>query len=283
MYVAIRDSQVLAVGYKDVITGIKDLGLESFELNVGRDLNSGLLFDISKEEKVDKIISRLESENVSICALLVANDFVGENVEGEIQWVADVGRAASALDIKTVRINPVMKSDPSVDARGYAKLTAKCIKEILRRTEHIHVSLAMENHGIIGNNREYIQDVISSVKSERLGLTLDTGNLYWYGYPLDKVYEIIESLASYVKHTHVKNLSFSEEKQQSYREPGEGYPRTASPLYAGDIDLRRVLKVLKTAGYNGDLTIEDESLINFPRGQRLQITREDIEYMKSII
>jgi sugar phosphate isomerase/epimerase len=283
MYVAIRDSQVLAVGYKDVIAGVKDLGLESFELNVGRDLNSGLLFDISKEENVEEVINRLESENVSICALLVTNDFAKENVEGEIQWIVDVGRAASALDIKTVRINPVMKSNPSENTRGYAKLTAKCIKEILCRTKHIEVSLGMENHGIVGNNREYIQDVISSVKSERLGLTLDTGNFYWYGYPLDEVYEIIESFASYVKHTHVKNLSFSEEKQQSYREPGEGYPRTASPLYAGDIDFGWVLKILRKAGYDGDLTIEDESIINFPRGQRLQITRKDIEYMRSII
>ena len=85
MYMAIRDSQVLAVGYKDVIAGVKDLGLESFELDVRRDLNSGLPFDISRKEKIEEAISRLISENVSICALLVSNDFVGEDVEGEIR------------------------------------------------------------------------------------------------------------------------------------------------------------------------------------------------------
>lgn len=62
-----------------------------------------------------------------------------------------------------------------------------------------------------------------------------------------------------------------------------GYPRNASPLCAGSIDSGCILKVLRKAGYDGGLTIEYKPITDFPQGQRLQITRKDIEYMRSVM
>ncbi len=116
-----------------------------------------------------------------------------------------------------------------------------------------------------------------------MGLTLDTGNFYWYGYPLQEVYKIILDFAPYVKHTHLKNVSYSEERRNVVRKPGEGWPKVAAPLYVGDINLERVVDMLNKAGYDKDLTIEDESLGNFPREQRAEILRKDIEFVKRLI
>jgi len=292
MHVAIRDFTILWIGYKEVITGVKDLGLKSFELAVEKDLKPApykdmgetvsIGFDVSTEKKRRELTRRLESENVEICALLVSQDFAKEDVKAEIKWVVDACKAASSLGVSAVRID-CPRHKPGVTMEEYAKLTAKCIREILEITKDLDVPLAMENHGVIGNNREFIQEVLNTVKSERMGLTIDTGNFYWYGYPLDEVYDIIESFAPYAKHTHLKNLKFSEERQKVMRKPGEDWPKSAATLYEGDVDHKRLINILRKAGYDRDITVEDESLGPFPLERRVEIIRKDIEYLKRFV
>jgi len=293
MYVSIRDFAVLWLGYKEVISGVKDLGIEGFELYVGRNLKGEIYrdmevvvssgFDVSTEEKRKRFAEKLESEGVKVCAILVENDFGREDAEAEIKWVVDACKVAQEIGVNVVRINSVMRVKPDVPEENYVKRTVGCVKEILKRTSDLEVSLAMENHGFIGNKREFISKILQEVNSERMGLTLDTGNFYWYGYPLAEVYEIIDSFASYVKHTHLKNLKFSVERRNVMRKPGEGWPKTAAPLYEGDIDLGRIVESLRKAGYDGDLTIEDESLGNYKPEERLTIIKKDIEHVKSLL
>jgi len=285
MYVAIRDATVSWLGYKEIVAGVKDLGLQSFELDVGRELKSEPILDISTESGRRTVVKMLEAENLRVCALYVSQDFTKENVEPEVKWVVDACKAASSLGVDAVRIDVPWSPKPGVAVEEYAKMMAKCIREVLGRTKDLDVSLGMENHGMLGNSRGFFQEILNDVKSERLGLTLDTGNLYWYGYPLDEVYEIIESFAPYVKHTHLKSFSFSEERRQTRRKPGEDYPKNGAPLYKGDIDLRRVIKTLKKAGYDKDLTIEDDYryISNLPQEQGLDTVREEVKYMKSLI
>jgi len=293
MYVGIRDFTILWLGYKDVIDGAKDLDVKGIEVYVNREMkgdqysdmgetvSSG--FDFSTPQKRKAFIEKLESEGIKVCAFLVENDFARDDIEAEIKWVVDACKVASDLNVSTVRINAVMVGKQRVSESSYIKRTAECIKEIIRRTKGLDVSIAMENHGFIGNKKEFIEGVIHAVNSERMRLTLDTGNFYWYGYPLNEVYEIIEHFAPYVSHTHLKNLSFSKERQKAMREPGEDWPNSAAPLYEGDIDHARVINILRKAGYDGDLTIEDESLGKFPSNQRLDVIKKDIEHVKSLI
>jgi len=282
MYVAIRDDIVSWIGFKDVVAGVKDLGLKSFELNVGRDLKSKAGFDLSTEKSRKDVVNTLKSKGVQICALLVANNFAKEDAEAEIKWVVDSCVAASSIGADAVRIDSPHRA-PNATMEQYTERTVKCVREVLERTKDLEIPLGMENHGVVGNDRNFVREVLETVNSERMGLTLDAGNFYWSGYPLSEVYEIIESFAQYAKHTHFKNLSFSKERQQIRRQPGEGYPKTGAPLYSGDIDLGWVVKKLKKSGYDGDLTVEDESLSNFPQEQRVDIVRKDIEFMKRLV
>lgn len=55
------------------------------------------------------------------------------------------------------------------------------------------------------------------------------------------------------------------------------------PLYEGDIDLKRVIRVLREAGYTGDLTIEDESLGKYVEEERKIVLKKDIEFIKKLI
>jgi sugar phosphate isomerase/epimerase len=66
------------------------------------------------------------------------------------------------------------------------------------------------------------------------------------------------------------------------RVPGEDWPKSAAPIYQGDIDHKKVVNILKKVGYDGDLTVEDESLGNFPAEERLGILKKDIELLKGL-
>jgi sugar phosphate isomerase/epimerase len=292
MFVGIRDFTVRWVGYRTVLDGLKDLGLSGFELYVDPHLKGAeyedmgqrvsLGFDLSTEEKRRLLLEDLKSRKLGVCAILVENDFGKQDVKHEIEWIVDACRVAPTIDAKVVRINSVMDPEPGIPDDDYAKRTVTCIREVLKRTDGLGVSLAMENHGVLGNKREFIRSVLDGVSSERIGLTIDTGNFYWWGYPLGKVYEIIESFAGYAKHTHVKNLSFPANRRETMREPGEDWPKSAAPIYVGDIDMRRVVSLLRKGGYDLDLTVEDESLDNFPVAERLKILKRDIEFLKGM-
>jgi sugar phosphate isomerase/epimerase len=292
MFVGIRDFTVRWVGYSTVLDGLKDLGLSGFELYVDSHLKGAeyedmgqrvsLGFDLSTEEKRRLLLEDLKSRKLGVCAILVENDFGKQDVKPEIEWIVDACRVAPTIDAKVVRINSVMDPEPGIPDDDYAKRTVTCIREVLKRTDGLGVSLAMENHGVLGNKREFIRSVLDGVSSERIGLTIDTGNFYWWGYPLGKVYEIIESFAGYAKHTHVKNLSFPANRREIMREPGEDWPKSAAPIYVGDIDMRRVVSLLRKGGYDLDLTVEDESLDNFPVAERLRILKKDIEFLKGL-
>ncbi len=293
MFVAIRDFTVRWLGYADLFSGLKDLGVSSFELFVSRDLKestyqdmghtTALSFDFSTEASIQTFGDKLSAAGVKVCAILIENDFGRADLQAEIDWVVNACKVGAALDVEAVRINSIMKPRQTLSEAQYAQTTASAIKAILDQTAGLTTCLALENHGVVGNKRELIRDLLATVGSDRLGLTLDTGNFYWFGYPLDEVYAIIEEFAGYVKHTHLKNVSYAVPDRQKRREPGAGWPDTAATIYAGDIDHKQVCTILRTAGYDGDLTIEDESLGGFPKQRWLEVIRKDIEYVNSLL
>ena len=120
----------------------------------------------------------------------------------------------------------------------------------------------------------------SGVGSKRLGLTLDTGNFYWFGHPLSKVYELYETFAPRVFHTHCKSIRYPEAEREKQRPIGWEYGKYDCPIYEGDIDFRRVVKILSAAGYANDLCVEDESLGKSPAAERRAILAKEIRHLK---
>jgi sugar phosphate isomerase/epimerase len=135
----------------------------------------------------------------------------------------------------------------------------------------------------LGNRPEFLQAVFEAVSSPRLGLTLDTGNFYWFGHPLSRVYEIMRQFAPKVKHTHVKNIAYPPEMREQQRPIGYEYGRYVCPIYEGDINHSIVVEILREAGYNGDLCIEDESLGKFAPDERRSVLQRDAEHLKALI
>jgi sugar phosphate isomerase/epimerase len=132
--------------------------------------------------------------------------------------------------------------------------------EIIADTEPTGVAFAIENHGTTTNDPAFLATLFKKVGSQRLGLTLDTANFYWFGHPLSKVYELYEAFAPRVSHTHCKSIHYPAAEREKHRPVGWKYAQYACPIGEGDIDFARVAAILHKAGYKNDLCIEDESI-----------------------
>ncbi len=275
MFLAVRDAPIVAL-YGELVKGMKDLEVNSFELFVSRSLGTEIGYDLSKDEGIEALRKFLEDHGFTVCALLLENDFSSPNLAKEVEYILKGARIAEKLEVKVVRINPPMREIPGYTIRDYVELSSKAITHILKQNTYVH--LAVENHGIIGNNVDYVRGLLEAVTDERLGVTLDTGNYYWYGYPLEKLYEIYRMVAPRVKHTHIKDAAT--ERKNVLRRPREV---KMSPIGKGDLDFRRILRILKEAGYEGDLTLEDESIsLRDPEGSK-KVLREDMRFLRSLL
>jgi sugar phosphate isomerase/epimerase len=158
-----------------------------------------------------------------------------------------------------------------------------CLRQVVDATKDTPVPLGVENHGSCGNDPEFLDGVVQGVGDKRVGVTLDTANFYWWGLPLTELYRVYERLAPYVVHTHLKNVNYPEADRERRREIGWKYGEYAAPLPDGDIDLRRVVEILRNVGYDGDLCIEDESIGRFDARGRVRALQRDADHAASLI
>jgi len=288
MYVAIRDEMLRHVNAEDGFAALQALGLNAVELAVADDLKvphfpcpDNQPFDLSTDAGRSRARTELKAKGVSVCALLMANDFSSPNLEVQKRWLVDTMAVAADVGAASVRIDLL----PHSQEMGEQPFMERCIESITAALADgaQNVELAIENHGKTTNRQEFLSQVLDSVGSPRLGVTLDTGNFYWYGCPLDEVYEIIERFSAAVKHTHVKNINYPSEKRNIRREVGWEYGAHVSPIYEGDVDHRRIVSILRKAGYDGDLTVEDESLGRFSEEERAGILRTDVDHLKRLL
>jgi len=282
MFVAIRDAFLTPMyGFRNIDDGLKELGLKHIELHIDRNMNT-ILGNISDKTSLSKVKNFLVSNDIEVCAVLLDNDFAGD-AASEIKYIAKACEVAHELNCSVVRINAFMRVIHPFTMKEYVDKTVEYVRRCLDFTKDYNVSFAMENHGYISNDRDFIREVVDEVSSERFGLTLDTGNFYWYGYPLNELYDIYREIAPHVKHTHIKNFVV-EEGFKEKRRLGLGVGRIqGAPLYEGDINIKEVVKILHSAGYNYDLTLEDESLYRFDNKLWKEVIKKDIEHLKDAL
>lgn len=276
MYVACRDAVTKSIGF-DLIEGLNWLELNSFEMMLDRSYRNVYGYDLKRDlEKFKKIL--LENA-FNINCILLAND-LGRDLNLESKYVLDAIDIASRLDVRVLRINAVMKQIEGYTLDKYVERTLKFIDIVKNRLMEMDMCLAVENHGVISNNFDYLKRVLDNTDSDIFGVTLDTGNFYWYGYPINTVYKIVEEIAGRVRHTHIKNCVAKDGRKNVQRKPGE---IAMMPLDRGDVDLEKVILTLYRKGYRRDLTVEDESLGKFKVEERKYIVKRDVEYLKEIL
>jgi sugar phosphate isomerase/epimerase len=289
LFVSIRDAYIGAKYFDTPIQGLKELGIDAIEMELGRDFKAWALdkserVPLTTDDEVKAFRKRADELGVRIWAVMTACDFSAGVQDENIAWIARAIEIADMLGSNTVRIDSAMKRERELSFGDRVNLFVEGLGGALKKTEGSKVTLGIENHGFQGNNLAFLLNVYKQLGSDRLGSTVDMGNFYWRGYPLSEVYGILNLLAPHAKHTHVKNINYPDDQQEVTREAGWEYTKYFCPIEEGDIDVARVVSMLLKSGYKGDICLEDESVEKCKtREGKVDVLKRDIAHLKKVV
>lgn len=291
--VSICDGYLSGIGADDVWSAAKSVGLSRIEVNVNPQLACPHLFEkgttpyrIDTPEARATLRKKLSQEGVSIGCLCMPTKLALRSTDDEVlRRIERAAEAAPELGCRTIML-PIGITAPRDTPLTDDAFVERC-KPFVRSLDAIAartgVQFALENLGPFWNRREIMEPVLRESRPDRVGMLLDTANLYWYGYPLDRIYELAKTFAPYVRYVHVKNIRYPADQRDRQRTAGWEYARYAEPVRTGDIDFARILRTLAGAGYVGDLTIEDDSLPHFDAAGRKKTIADDAAYLRDRI
>lgn len=282
--VGCRDLHLKVAGLPDSWSCMKALGAQGAEVNVELNLACAHLFHprhnytLATREGIQALKEDLAASGCRITAFMMANRF-DERLEQELDCARRLVQAAQQLDVGVIRIDVVPRK---LDSEKFLPFAVDACKRLCALAEGTPIRYGVENHGKITNDPQFLDKLFDAVGSDKLGLTLDCANFYWWGHPVNDLYPIYEKFAPRVVHTHCKSIRYPEDKKNVRREMGWEYGKYCCPIYEGDLDFKRIVKILRRAKYQGDLCVEDESLGRFPENQRADILRRELALLKKL-
>lgn len=264
MFPAMRDAMLMD-RFPSLAEGARRVGVEALELALAPDLTlpdpagPGRL-PVWDAASVDAYRAALDAAGLRACALLTAQDYGAGGADEHVPWLARAVEVAGGLGAAALRVDPLMRREADLGFDERVARVADVVAGAIARTPDSPVALAIENHGHGGNSPVFLLSVLQAVGHPRAGLTLDTGNFYWRGFPRAEVQALVRIFAPHTRHTHLKNIRFPEAQRDVERPAGWEYGACACGLAAGDLDLARVVADLRAAGYDGALCVENEAL-----------------------
>ncbi len=165
----------------------------------------------------------------------------------------------------------------------FVKNSIAILKDLVKHGEKYNVDITIENLSVYWNRPEVTRRVLKAFTPEQFNLCLDPTNMYWYGHPRSKIYDIVNEFIPRTKHFHAKNVAHPSDKIDAVRPVGWEYGKNSVPVADGDIDFKTIIHQLHKSGYRGFISIEDDSLGHYPKAKKVDILRQDVKYLNGII
>ncbi len=284
--VTVRDAHLSETGAADSWAALKAVGADGAEVFVAQDLQCSYLFapgekfSIANAEAVRALGKRFADADKKISAFCLGTHY-DKDPDGEVAFTMKVAAAAGELGVPAVRIDVLPREIK--DDKKFIKLAADVGRRLVKETAGAEVRFGVENHGRFTNHVQSLRKLLVEVDDRRFGVTLDTANFYWFGYPLSTLYELYFEFAPLACHTHAKSISYPPREREKQRQMGWEYGKYCCPVYEGDIDFARVAAIFRERGFSGDLCIENESLGRFPAEQRGAILKREVEHLRKAL
>lgn len=220
----------------------------------------------------------LLNNGMRVSCYSVSNEFVtvDENdLQNEISKVQNACAAAKAFGTNIVRVfaGNLPKGRPA----SYEKYSGRIIdslKQCAAHAESCGVVLCLENHGALAGRAEQVLHILNAVDSPALMATLDTGNFLIVD---QDPYTAVRSLQGKIGHTHFKDMK--KISQGGFTSPG-GAHYIGTTLGEGEVDLKKILKLLYQSGYAGSISIEYEAS---GKDGCLENVAKSISYTRSLL
>lgn len=275
--------QALKSGEMDimaVIDWIADQGGEHVEIvPLGFDLpgNFGL---------ADQIRQKAESRGIEISNYAIGANFLTDSEEAyhkEIERVKGEVDLAAKLGVKKMRHDVAQSADRSIaNFNQQLGRMAEACRQIADYALTYGITTSVENHGYFVQHSDRVQALIQAVDRPNFRTTLDVGNFMCAD---ENSVAAVKNNISYASMVHVKDFYL----RPSHQNPGQGWFQTLQGNYLrgaiaghGDIDMREVLRVIKSSGYDSYISLEFEGMEECKTGtliglQNIKRLWEDME------
>ncbi len=183
----------------------------------------------------------LKASGLSSHAPLMKPDVGVEYLRKAIRFAADLGAPV-------VNTDEGPKPDWMNDEEAF-QVMKYSLKTILRTAERYGVAVGIEPHQIYSKTRKGLLRIATLVDSPLLKVNFDTGNAFLGG---EDPYEFLEAVKDRVVHVHAKDIG-GDLLQERGKVTG-----TPVGVACGDgvIDWTRTVSILRSAGYDGILSVE---------------------------
>jgi len=287
--VGIRDSYLKGLGARDIWSAADMIGVSQIEVQVDAKMqcpqvfeDSGAPYGVGTADMREQIRKKLAEKKKSICAFCCPYGYgKGSSDEEAVKWLSNVAEAASDLGVPVIMVP--LPGAPGMKDEEYIERTKKLLGSLVPIAEKTGVAFAMENLQRYNNRPEIFEPILKSLPPNRVGIAHDATNMYWYGYPTERIYALAEMVAPHVRYVHAKNERYPDDKKNVQREPGWEYVKHATSVRDGDIDFRRLLGIYAKAGFRGVVTIEDDSLGKHDAEGKKKVLTDDVVFLREII
>ncbi len=222
-------------------------------------------------EKVNEICKHSEEIGLPIVAFDVGADFTKNNCNSVYE---EIDRVCALVDTAAALGAPLMRHDVSYGnfsvGLGFDAVLPTMIKGCRAVAEYaskLGVKTMFENHGYFLQDSDRVEKLICGVAHPNFGYLIDVGNFMCAD---EEPTRAVGRLARFASHAHAKDFHF---KRGNVECPGEGWFATRSGNYLrgavighGDAECAQSLRVLKSSGYDGYVTIEFEGIEDNLRG-----------------
>jgi L-ribulose-5-phosphate 3-epimerase len=220
-------------GFEEALAGIAEAGYRYVELTAVPGWTEHVDLDTPPGEVRRKLEGYgLEAVSLSGHSDLTTREGLEHGIKA-VRWTADYG-----LPI----MNTAVGGHQSADENESAFL--ENVGALADAAEDAGVVVALEIHGDIMASSDVTIPLLEKIGRESIRVNYDTANVEYYSG--DKAVDDLPKITPYLAHVHLKDTV-----------GGKGvwdFPAIGS----GTVDFRRVLEILRDAGYEGPLSVEVE-------------------------
>lgn len=224
-------------------------------------------------ELIDLIIAKAAERGLEISNYAIGANFLVDNEEAYEQEIARVKKEvdiANRLGVKLMRHD--VASSPDVSIANFNanldRLAAAC-REIAEYAAQYGITTSVENHGYFIQHSDRVQALIHAVNMPNFKTTLDIGNFLCAD---EQPLAGVKNNLPYASIVHIKDFYVRPAGQH----PGDGFFKSTAGNYLrgavagqGDIPMRDVIKLIKSSGYDGYLSLEFEGVEDCEFGARV--------------
>ena len=287
MKVGVRDGYLAGLDTDSVWAAAKAVGIPALEVVVTKDLSCDRLFEgkdkpyrIDTPENRAKLLAAFKKNGCEIVGFCAVVPFPKDGDEdGAVAWIEKIAKAAAEMKVPIVYMPLGGRELTQEQFMTRATAFLKRVAPIARANK---VQLAIENLGPYLNKPEVLAPLLMAVSTDEVGLMFDPANMYWFGHPRDRIYDLVKIFAPFTRMLHAKNVKYPPDKRDVQREMGWEYGKYAEPVPVGDLDFEKIVGLLVTNGFKGNIVIEDDSLPKMDAAGKKKALQDDAKALREV-